>query len=429
VSTSAAKGRAGLAADAGAVIASSLTVRLAFLWFKGPRAFSMDLGAWLEAGWRMAEGKNPYLATRYFVWPPLWVQILYVLQRISAITGLKHEFVIVAFLMAVECALIVALLALLREVGVPRRASRALALAGIALNPVCVILVCQHGNFDVLVALLVLLAVAALLRHGRSGEDVDWIAACLWLGLAIALKSAPALLLPLLLSGARRLPARGRLLGGALAIGPAAYGIGALHVLRAGDVGIILRYRSIPGWFGATGWFHRLGHDEWMLPYSWAAQIAILACAIGLGVLAWRGRLDPRGIVAGAALLLAAVPGIGPGYGPQYFYWFWPLVLVAFALGGGWLRRAVVVFGAVAAVTYLFEYAVVGFLGAFLAMRFPRAMDAFFGPPPGSIPVFTLVGTPLWLAYLLLIAALAREAFGRVTEARVRVEPLATRTA
>jgi hypothetical protein len=397
----------------------SLAVRLAFLWFKGPHAFSMDLGAWLEAGWRMGEGKNPYLATRFFVWPPFWVQILYVLQRISAVTGIKHEFVIVAFLVAVECAVIVALLMLLRDAGVARRPARALALFGIALNPVCILLVCQHGNFDVLVALLVLLAVAALLRNGRSGDAVDWVCACLWLGLAIALKSAPALLLPLLLAGARRLPLRTRALGATLAVGPAAYGIGALHVLRAGDVGIILRYRSIPGWFGATGWFHRLGHDEWMLPYAWAAQLAILGAGVALGVLAWRARLDePRGLVAGAALLLAAVPGIGPGYGPQYFYWFWPLVLVAFALGGAWMRRAVAVFGAIAAATYLFEYAVVGFLGAFLGARFPRTVDAFFGVPPAAVRVFTLVGTPLWIAYLLLIAALAREAFARPGRAR-----------
>src|SRR6185369_14210552 len=147
-----ARDRGGIAADAAVVIAVSLAVRLAFLWFKGPHAFSSDLGAWLEAGWRMGEGKNPYLATPYFVWPPTWVQILYGLQRLSALTGVKHEFVIVAFLVAAECALAIVLLAWLRDLGVPRRTARALVLVGVSLNPVCVVLVCQHGNFDVLVS-------------------------------------------------------------------------------------------------------------------------------------------------------------------------------------------------------------------------------------------------------------------------------------
>jgi len=397
------------AGDAAAVVGASLVVRAAFLWFKGPHAFSSDLGAWLEVGWRMAEGRNPYLATPYFVWPPVWVQILYAIQRLARLTGIRPEFLITGLLVAVECVVIVVLLAMLRRLGC--RGGYGIVLAGIALNPVCAILVCQHGNFDVLVALLALLAIGALERFQLSEQPADWLLACFWLGLAIALKSVPVVLAPLLLAGARRLRAGVLAFGAALTAGPAAYGLGVLASLHAGDVHAILRYRSLPGWFGATGWLRRIGRDAWIGPYSAAAQILLLALAVALGILAWRGRLgDARRLFAAAALSLAAVPAIGPGYGPQYFYWFWPFLLLAWALGAPPLRRWIAVFGAVAAATYLFEYAFAGFLGGFLGMRFPATRDLFFGgDPAGAGGLFTLVRTPLWLAYLAVVWSLARE--------------------
>ncbi len=50
-------------------------------------------------------------------------------------------------------------------VGAPRDAVRRALLVGIALNPVTIILVCQHGNSDVQVGLLVTLAMAALIAY------------------------------------------------------------------------------------------------------------------------------------------------------------------------------------------------------------------------------------------------------------------------
>jgi hypothetical protein len=210
----------------------------------------------------------------------------------------------------------------LRDLG-PRRAARGSALVGIALNPVCVILVCQHGNFDVLGRAARAARRRGAASHGRSARAVDWILACLWLGLAIALKSAPRC--SSAAPGGRAPPpdARGRARR-ALAVGPRPTA-SARSTSCARETSASSSLSLDPGWFGATGWFHRLGHDEWMLPYSWAARLAILGGAVALGVSPGAAADEPRGLVAGAALLLAAVPGIGPGYGPQYFYWFWPL--------------------------------------------------------------------------------------------------------
>ena len=241
--------------DSVVVVAASLAARAAFIWFKGPASYSSDLSAWRDAGELLAAGRNPYLITPFFSWPPVWIQVVYVLQRVGSALGISLLWLIPIFLIATESALIVALLWLLRDLGCRRR--RTLVLLGIALNPVCVILVCQHGNFDVLVGLLVLLSVGSLVRFQRFRVSDDWLLACLWLGLGIALKSVPVLLLPLLLSGSRPLSRRVRCVGAVLALGPTIYGLGVLHVFRAANVRMqILGYRSVSGWFGVTGWFH-----------------------------------------------------------------------------------------------------------------------------------------------------------------------------
>ena len=51
---------------------------------------------------------------------------------------------------AAECGLLLATDRLMQRFGIRRR--RLLLLAGIALNPICVLLICQHGSFDVLIA-------------------------------------------------------------------------------------------------------------------------------------------------------------------------------------------------------------------------------------------------------------------------------------
>jgi hypothetical protein len=395
--------------DSVLVIGASLAARAAFIWFKGAGAVSFDLGVWRTTGALLAAGRNPYLVTQFFVWPPLWVQILFVLQHIGDYLGVSLNWIIPIFLIATESVLIVVLLWLLRDLGYERR--RLLMLFGIALNPVCIILVCQHGNFDVLVGLLVLLFVGWLIRFEKSHLSEDWLLACCWLGLGIALKSIPVLLLPMLLSGSRRLAPRVRFLGAVLSLGPTVYGLGLLHVFRAANVRTqILGYRSLPGWFGVTGWFHRIVRDSWVGAYSGLFTSMILVLGIALAAAAYRDKIaTPERLVACASLLLVLVIALGPGYGPQYFYWFWPVLLGSFALGSAEFRRLVLGFGLVAAATYTIEYAFAPVLGAFLAMRFPATENFLFGDEPDYLRVFTLLRTPLWLAYLGLLVGLARQ--------------------
>ena len=70
-----------------------------------------------------------------------------------------------------------------------------------------------------------------------------------------------------------------------------------------------------------------------------------------------------------AGLLLAAIPVLGPGYGPQYAYWYVRRCSRAtLLLDDGW-RRILRAFYAVAAVTYVVEYALLIALGAASSLR------------------------------------------------------------
>jgi len=89
-------------------------------------------------------GKNPYATggpwgDPILRWLPFWLPILTTIRAAGAALGLSLTESVQAFLIAAECGVIASTAALLRQVCV--RESRALLLAGIACNPVCILLV------------------------------------------------------------------------------------------------------------------------------------------------------------------------------------------------------------------------------------------------------------------------------------------------
>jgi hypothetical protein len=107
-----------------------------------------------------------------------------------------------------------------------------------------------------------------------------------------------------------------------------------------------------------------------------------------------------------AGLALAAIPALGPGYAPQYVYWFMPALIASYPLfDDGW-RRILLVCYAVAAVTFVVEYGLVIGLGQFF--------NGFFGDTgflhragkwistPGALTVERL---PLFAAFLVVLVA------------------------
>ena len=381
-------------------------------------ASSLDVDYWRGALSAQDEGTNPY-ETGVLNWPPLWLMVIVGLDYAANLVDLGFWTVLRLYLVAVESALVIALYLTLVSSGAERLAVRRALLVGIALNPVTIILVCQHGNSDVQVGLLVTLAVAALAAHRQSRDVVMWLAGCLFLGLGVLAKTAPLVLAPLLAPGARQASRAGRTLGAALFIGPAALGVGVILALAPSAVwDHVIGYRSTRGFFGLYGMV-----TEFAVYTVRFAVVSLLAiCALVALFALWRrwSPVSPRtgfllfatGLVIsalwlvelldrfssvdareryGTAFTLAMVAGVawlfrrlwpedlptlsrlfllvsvifmlvvafGTGYGAHYAYWFIPALVGTYVLLDDAWRRLLLVAYVVAGLTYAIEYAFV----------------------------------------------------------------------
>jgi len=388
---------------AGLALFIGLVVRLAFIFLTPADVYSADVNNWQIVVAALQRGLNPYQVTTYLNWPPLWMQLLVGLSRLAAKLNISLFQAVRAFLLVCE-AFTVVLTSILLTKTLPLRDHRSLLTVGFALNPVAVLLVCQHCNFDLLVAVWVLLFVLAQVDFQASGHVGDWMASCLYLGLGILTKTVPLVLAPLLLVGIYQLRWKDRILGICLLIGPAALGLSVLYALVPAAVeNNVLAYRSARGWFGITG---LLDAAQLRSLANWYTQGSPWLFAGGLLILSRfllkRPRLLPAELVLLGALLLVAVVVFGPGYGPQYGWWYLPLLVASWAFWPGRWRAALLALALVAAVTYVEEYALLPSHGMLLIRmgwggEWLRRSRDWWTPPMQS-----LIRLPLFLTYIML---------------------------
>lgn len=395
--------------DLAIVLGASWIARALFVAVIGD-AHAVDADHWVGALEAIERGDNPY-STGVLNWPPLWLVVIAGLDVVVNQLDVTFLSVLRVYLVVAESALVVTLYLLLIRVGAARtRVFRAL-LVGIALNPIAIFLTCQHGNSDVQVGLLVTLAVAALVAHGRSRDVVYWLIACLMLGLGVLAKTVPLALAPILASGARRTSRSGKYLGFVLFLGPAALGMAVLLALAPSPVvDHVLLYRSTRGFFGLGGLL-----DEDVLgllgdarqPHGRVFTVLTVIAVLWL----WRRlRREPPPTADRLFLLVATilmtVVVLGPGYGPQYAYWFLPALVATYVLLDGAWRRLLIVCYVVAAVTYTVEYAFVPWLGAGATAALGRSdwltEAGTYLDEPLHLTLFRL---PLLAAYLALTVA------------------------
>ena len=329
-------------------------------------AQSSDVGHWIGALEAQDQGRNPY-ETGVLNWPPLWLVVIVALDYAANVVDVGFWSALRVYLVLVESAIAVTLYLSLVTHGVERRAVRRALLVGIAVNPVAILLVCQHGNSDVQVGLLVTLTVIALAAYARSRDVLMWLAGCLFLGLGVLAKTAPLVLAPLLAPGARLTSRVGRALGAALMLGPAALGVGVIAVLVPVAVwDHVISYRSTRGFFGIGGILEELLGVE-IAWYERLFTLVVLVAVVWLFVRLWRGApLELPMLFLLVAVVFIAVIALGPGYGAQYAYWFIPALIGTYVLlDRGWQRILLAAY-AIGAITYAVEYAFVPFLGAWL---------------------------------------------------------------
>jgi hypothetical protein len=364
---------------------------------------STDLHSWQIVAGELHAGRNPYATTTFLNWPPLWLQFIAVIDKSAALLQLPFETLLRLVLITSDVAVVIVAHRL--AVSLELAKARSIVLAGLALNPISILLVCQHANFDTIVALAILLAIAALLRFGVSKQPVDWLSAALALGMGILAKTIPLILVPLLAAGWRTVNHRARILGALLFAGPVALGMSVIFVLTPQAVyQHVIQYRSFGGAFGVSGILAAT------VPAG-PARIVRIAFLLILGAIVLlasvrettREANDPRRPILLGAFLLMSIIILGPGYGPQYIAWFLPLLaLTASSLDAAW-RRILMVWGAIAILTYLVEYLLLPSHGALLLHLLPDVNFSRFAvlATPAGLTVLRL---PLFLGYCLLWA-------------------------
>ena len=387
------------------VLGASWAARAAFVAVFG-NVYSFDVDYWRIALETLDDGRNPY-ETGLINWPPLWLVLIVGIDAGADVVGISFLSALRVFLVSVESAVVVALYFVLVAAEAPRAAVRRALLVGIALNPVAILLVCQHGNSDVIVGLFVVLALASLLAYRRSRDVLAWLGACLFVGLGVLAKSVPLVLVPILAPGARLRSRPGSALGAVLLLGPVLLGLSVILALAPDDVyRNVIRYRSLSGGFGLSG-VRDLVAPGLASAHGWAFTLAVVAAV----VLLWRRLsreepLPPEASFLLAAILLMVVPVLGPGYGPQYAYWYLPALVGTYVLlDDGW-RRLLRITYVVAAVTYTVDYAFVSFLGRNLHALAPGAdWVSDLSDYLSDLDRLTIWRLPLTVAYLVVIAA------------------------
>ena len=396
------------------LLGSAWVVRAVAIAVWPASAHSADLNSWEQVAFQLRQGANPYATTEILKWPPFALVLVWAIDHTAVWLGVSFFAVMRATLVAAEGAVAVVLYFLMTRFA-PAREVRRILLVGICFNPIAILFSVQHENIDVFVALFVMLGLWALVSAERGRDAAGWLAGSLAFGLGVFVKTIPLALLPLLAPGMRTASKLGRTLALALFFGPAVLSLAVVVVFGPHAVlDNVLGYRSFTGFFGITGLLD-LAHLHGLTRlYSRVFTVVLI---VGLPVLfrvLWSRGLDAKRTILLAGLVLAAIPGVGPGYAPQYAYWFVPPLVASYPLFDDRWRRILLVCYAVAAVTFVVDYGLVEGLGHFV--------NGFFGDTgflhrlskgistPGAQ---TLERLPLFAAFLVVLVAGCRRVWPR----------------
>ncbi|MGA3067907.1 MAG: hypothetical protein ABSF29_13775 [Tepidisphaeraceae bacterium] len=387
-----------------ALSAWAVAARLLCLCIWPMQAYSCDLKDWRIIAGAMLVGINPYVKYQLLNWPPMWMEILFVLGRISDRFDWQMLTCIRVLLVAADVALVLSTWSLARLLNARDRAFTTL-LWGLCLNPLLILLTVQQGNFDVIPTILILWFLQSLIRFRRAADPVDWLLAAAFLGLGGFAKTFPLVLTPLLIGEARHLNFKTLSLGLALCFGPAAFSLAPLFVLSPHPViEFVILYRGTPGNVGVGSliqWLAGIHAVPLYYPYFTAGLLAAMAY-IALRI--WRKPLpDDSALVLLAALILIAIFEFGAGYCPQYWMWVAPLLCICFIQQSPAFRRVLIAASLIIVLTNILIFAYDRDLGCFVGLwsngPFNRRLFDLFCDTQHAL---ILISLPMTAATLIL---------------------------
>lgn len=294
---------------------------------------SFDMESYKLQGQTVLQHVNVYtLGGPYnrYPYPPVWIWVMAAVSLVSAWLHVSFEQVARLPAIAGDLAITVLMYRYVYERRGPRLTTL-LPVALFALNPVAWLISAGHGQFDPLVIACLLLA---LVLRGAS-QDLSTlpqsrlVLSALAVGMAIALKGYPVLVLPYVVLTA---PQGWRLRTLALACLPTLVSellYGTIFGFTPNMVTRVLSYRST----AAMGWLAVLRATplEGMLSVIWAGTVApLLPVAVVVAVSIWCKRLPSANAVA---LIFTAFYATTLTMSVQYILWVLPFLCIALPVG------------------------------------------------------------------------------------------------
>lgn len=386
-------------------VASTILViaRILFIYIM-PYTFSNDVYGWQEVIRVMERGGNPYEETVYLNWPPLWMNILYVLNAIGKALSVSDIRMIQSFLIFCDFIVLVLIFHYLHSIGKLNYHFKTIIIA-FCVNPAFLFLTCQHGNFDVLVSIFVLSFVLSLNLYSKNNHIKYWLFACLFLGLGILTKTIPVILTPILIFGILQRSVVQNIIGTVLTFSPVIIGMTIIYLNAPEAVTKnVLSYRSQPGTFGFTGVISITESKELFSIYKMMFYSG-LVCVLLFFTIKYFNRktISDKMIMSSAAFILILIPLLGPGYASQYVYWFFPLLLLIFVLSNDYHSKRIFTASLIVLIcTYIVEYGLFNSHGAYLDKFIVNPKLTSFIAEAGKGVNQFMIRLPLFLVYLLI---------------------------
>ena len=366
-----------------AMVAAGVAARLVLGFAFYGQAYDQDSFAMV----REALARSPidlYGSVGEFRWPypPAYFLWIAVADGVADSTGLAFHGLVSVPAMAADVGIAWIVQMHLGRKGADER-SRLAAAGLVLLGPAFVAISGYHGQID---SVAMLPAVAAVALWDRGGARRGLTAGAL-IGVGIAVKTIPGLILLALLPSARSRGEAAALLGAAAAVPLVLLAPYLVH-----DAGAVMQALEYPprGTAGGIGLISTLAPNallEAVLDHAtiWNA-LWLLALALAL----WRARLAPT---RAAVIVWLAAYVFATGFYLNYFVWGLSFIL----LDGGLVLAAGIQAAALAPLVVTYG----GLFGTALAAR-----------------TFQLPMLALWLTFCLGLAHSVREAFGRPPAAR-----------
>jgi hypothetical protein len=383
--------------------------RVLFIYLM-PATYSKDLCAWLTVIEILHHGGNPYQEARVLNYPPFWLQVLFLIGRVSEWLGISVTLLIQSLLVFVEGVIIIFTYLLMLRLNVKSK-HIATTLLILAVNPISILLNCQHCNFDVFVGLWILLFTLSLISFYDNKSPVSWLLACFLLGIGIFTKTIPFVLVPILFIGIQGQKKSITLFGLVLMIFPVFIGIGIIYSLApAGVSANVLGYRSMSGWYGISGILNLIHQIEWIDSYAAFSPFLIILFLI---FVTYRVRklekLSPDQLIMLILTLLVFLPTFGPGYSPPYILWYLPLMSIYYFLANARMQKILVVGFVILNITYIVEYATFNSHGSFIQFFFPSESMAKICELLGKSKSQSLIRLPMFSFYLVFYYFLLKD--------------------